>query len=190
MKARRAFLLELCVLAITVVIPFSALAKTETARLAAGCFWGVEESFRKLPGVTKTRVGYAGGKTKNPKYDQVSEGATGHAETVEIQFDPSKISYEKLLEHFFKMHDPTTLNRQGNDVGTQYRSAIFPQNEQQMKTAESFKVRVDRSKAWKKPLTTEIRQTKEFFPAEEEHQNYLVNHPGGYDNHYVRDLRF
>ena len=171
-------------------IGHSASAKTETATLAAGCFWGVEEYYRKIPGVVDTKVGYAGGKTANPTYDAVSEGKTGYAETVEIKFDPSKVSYEKILEQFFKMHDPTTKDRQGNDVGTQYRSAIFTNSDEQKKVAEKFKAKVEASKAWKAPIATEIAPAPKFFPAEEYHQKYLVKNPGGYDNHYVRDLKF
>jgi peptide methionine sulfoxide reductase msrA/msrB len=165
-------------------------ARTETAVLAAGCFWGVEEYFRKLPGVLETETGYAGGKGANPTYSAVSEGGTGYAESVRIKFDPSKLSYEQILVHFFKMHDPTTLNRQGNDEGTQYRSAIFAQSEEQKRVAEAVKAKVEKSGAWKKPLTTEIASGGGFARAEEHHQRYLVKHPGGYDNHYVRNLSF
>jgi methionine-S-sulfoxide reductase len=164
--------------------------KTEKASFAAGCFWGTEEFFRKIPGVLKTEVGYTGGSTQNPKYDEMHDGHTGHAETVELEFDPSKVSYKTLLDQFFKMHDPTTLNRQGNDVGNQYRSAIFYHNETQKKEALEFKAKVEKSKAWKAPITTEISEAKKFWPAEEEHQKYLIRNPGGYDNHYLRKLSF
>lgn len=159
----------------------------ETATFAAGCFWGSEEFFRKIPGVTETRVGYTGGKAK-ADYEQVSSGKTGHAESVEIKFDPKKVSYTELLSNFFKMHDPTTLNRQGNDEGTQYRSAIFTHSVEQKKEAEKFKAKAE--KAWKKPITTEIAEAQTFYPAEGYHQKYLVKNPGGYDNHYVRNLNF
>jgi methionine-S-sulfoxide reductase len=162
----------------------------ETATLAAGCFWGTEEFFRNVPGVVATRVGYTGGTTRNPTYGDTSSGRTGHAEAVEIRFDPKKVSYRELLVLFFKMHDPTTLNRQGNDRGTQYRSAIFTHSEEQRKTAEALKAKIEKSGAWKKPLTTEITAAKTFYPAEEYHQKYLVKHPHGYDNHYLRDLKF
>ncbi|CAN5610743.1 peptide-methionine (S)-S-oxide reductase MsrA [soil metagenome] len=165
-------------------------AKLETATFAAGCFWGVEEGFRKIPGVLKTKVGYSGGTTANPKYDQMHDGKTGHAETVEIQFDPSKVSYDALLDHFFKMHDPTTMNRQGNDEGVQYRSAIFTHGEKQKAEAMAFKTKVEKSKAWKAPIVTEISEAKTFWDAEPEHQNYLVKNPGGYDNHFVRKISF
>lgn len=170
--------------------PVHSANQTETATFAAGCFWGVEEYFRKLPGVVSTRVGYTGGKTANPKYDDMHDGATGHAESVEIVFDPAKISYDKLMDHFYKMHDPTTLNRQGNDEGTQYRSAIFYHGPAQKTAAEAFKKKVEKSGAWKKSITTQIAEAAKFWPAEDYHQKYLVKNPGGYDNHYVRDLKF
>lgn len=164
--------------------------KMETATFAAGCFWGTEEFFRKMPGVVSTRVGFTGGHLANPKYEDTNDGSTGHAESVEVVFDPSKVTYEHLLDQFFKMHDPTTLNRQGNDVGTQYRSAIFFHSEAQKKQAEAFKQKVERSKAWKAPVVTEIAEAKTFWPASEKHQKYLQKNPGGYDNHYLRDLNF
>lgn len=164
--------------------------KLETATFAAGCFWGTEEFFRKMPGVKSTRVGYSGGTTSNPKYEEMHDGHTGHAESVEVQFDPSKVTYEHLLDQFFKFHDPTTLNRQGNDVGTQYRSAIFTHGPEQMKAAMAFKAKVEKSNAWKAPITTEVSEAKTFWQAEPEHQKYLVVHEGGYDNHRMRDLDF
>lgn len=162
----------------------------ETATFAAGCFWGSEEFFRKIPGVLKTQVGYTGGTTTNPKYEEMHDGHTGHAESVEITFDPKVVSYQDLMDKFFKMHDPTTLNRQGNDSGTQYRSAIFYNSEKQKEEAMAFKSKVEKSKAWKGSITTEITQAKKFWPAEEYHQKYLVKNPGGYDNHYVRKISF
>jgi methionine-S-sulfoxide reductase len=162
----------------------------ETATFAGGCFWGMEEFFRKVPGVVETRVGYTGGKTASPDYAKVGTGATGHAEAVEIRFDPARVSYDKLLELFFKMHDPTTRDRQGNDVGSQYRSAVFTHGEAQRKAAEAMRQRIERSKAWRAPLTTQIAPAGKFHPAEEDHQKYLVKHPDGYDNHYVRKLEF
>ncbi len=164
--------------------------QTETAILAGGCYWGMEEYFRKIDGVVATRVGFAGGHKKNPHYDETHDGSTGHAESVEIKFNPVQVSYETLLDHFFKMHDPTTLNRQGNDVGTQYRSAIFTTSDDQKRRADLFKKKVESSKAWKEPIVTEIRSPGTFWPAHEDHQKYLVKHPGGYDNHKVRDLKF
>jgi methionine-S-sulfoxide reductase len=166
-----------------------AAEKLETATLAAGCFWGTEEYFRKIPGVVETRVGYTGG-SKKADYEQVSTGTTGHAESLELKFDPKKISYTQILTLFFKMHDPTTLNRQGNDEGTQYRSAIFTHSDEQKKEADALKAKIDKSGAWKKPVMTEVAKAGTFYPAEDYHQKYLVKNPGGYDNHHVRDLNF
>lgn len=159
----------------------------EVAVLAGGCFWGVEDLIRKIPGVLETDVGYAGGKLDAPTYRDVKTGETGHAEAVRIVFDPKQVSFETILDHFFRMHDPTTPNRQGNDVGTQYRSAIFAQSEAQRRTAEAVKQRVDASGKWKKPLVTEIVDGGKFFTAEDYHQDYLVKNPGGYTCHYYRD---
>jgi peptide methionine sulfoxide reductase msrA/msrB len=158
-----------------------------TATLAGGCFWGVEELIRKLPGVLETTVGYTGGATPDPTYEQVSTGSTGHAEAIQVVFDPGKISYERILEYFFRLHDPTTPNRQGNDVGTQYRSAIFYHDEAQEKTAQQVKQRVDRSGKWRRPLVTEILPARRFYPAEDYHQDYLQRNPKGYTCHYLRD---
>ncbi len=158
-----------------------------TAVLAGGCFWGVEELVRKLPGVVSTEVGYTGGSTPSVKYEQVSTGKTGHAEAVKVTFDPQKLSYEKLLEYFFRLHDPTTPNRQGNDIGTQYRSAIFYANDQQKRVAERVKERVNSSGKWKRPVVTEIVPASEFYPAESYHQDYLQKHPHGYTCHFLRD---
>lgn len=160
------------------------------ATLAGGCFWGVEELIRALPGVTKTRVGYTGGQTENPRYENVKTGSTGHAEAIEIEFDPAAISFEKILRFFFTMHDPTTLHRQGNDIGSQYRSAIFYHDEEQKEVAEAVKGAVEKSGAWKKPLVTEIVPATVFYGAEEFHQNYLQKHPQGYTCHWVRDVKF
>jgi peptide methionine sulfoxide reductase msrA/msrB len=164
--------------------------RRETAYLAGGCFWGVEDLLRELPGVVATEVGYTGGTTASPKYPQVHAGSTGHAEAVKVVFDPARLSYEDLLLFFFKMHDPTTLNRQGNDVGTSYRSAIFVLDEEQRRTAERIKARVDAAKAWKRPVVTEIAAAGEWYAAEEVHQDYLEKNPGGYTCHFVRDLVF
>lgn len=164
--------------------------KVEVATFAAGCFWGTEEFFRKVPGVLETRVGFTGGSMKSPRYEDTFDGHAGHAESVEIKFDPDKVSFNTLLELFFKMHDPTTLNQQGGDLGTQYRSAIFYHRNKQKKEALAFKIKVERSQAWKAPIKTEITEAKEFWPAEEYHQKYLVKNPGGYDNHYLRKISF
>jgi methionine-S-sulfoxide reductase len=161
---------------------------TEIATLAGGCFWGMEEILRQIPGVLRTRVGYTGGTTANPTYPQVKRGDTGHAEAIEIVFDPSRISYETLLEQwFFKMHDPTTLNRQGNDVGSPYRSAIFYHSPEQKRVAELVKERVGRSGRWPRPVVTEITAASTFTSAEDYHQKYLVKNPGGYTCHWLRD---
>ena len=183
-------ILVLLTLSFTFSIHAAVVPKTETATFAAGCFWGVEEFFRKMPGVLKTQVGYTGGKTSNPKYDQMHDGQTGHAESLEIVFDPNIVSYQSLMDKFFKMHDPTTLNRQGNDEGNQYRSAIFYNSEKQKQEAMAFKAKVEKSGAWKKPVVTEITQAQKFWPAEDYHQKYLVKNPGGYDNHYIRKISF
>ena len=164
--------------------------KTETAYLAGGCFWGVEELLRKLPGVTETRVGYMGGDTKNATYNLVKTGATNHAETVKIVFDPKRLKFEDLLLYFFKIHDPTTPNQQGNDIGTQYRSVIFYTTAQQKDDAERIKTRVEKSGAWKKPLVTQIIKAPEFWDAEDYHQYYLQKNPEGYTCHYERKLQF
>jgi len=164
--------------------------RVDTATFAAGCFWGTEEFFRKIPGVMETRVGFTGGTTPHPKYEETNDGHTGHAESVEIKFDPAKVTYDHLLDQFFKMHDPTTKNRQGNDEGTQYRSAIFAHGAEQMKEAKAFKEKVEKSGAWKAPITTEITEAATFWPAEAYHQKYLVKNPGGYDNHYLRKISF
>lgn len=161
--------------------------KTETAILAGGCFWGMEEIIRQIPGVTRTTVGYCGGQTANPTYKEVCSGETGHAEAIEVVFDPARLSYEGLLGYFFRMHDPTTLNRQHNDVGTQYRSAIFYTSEEQKKTAESVKAKLEQAKKFNRPITTEITAASKFYSAEDYHQKYLVKNPGGYNCHVLRD---
>jgi peptide methionine sulfoxide reductase msrA/msrB len=159
----------------------------ETAILAGGCFWGMEEIIRKIPGIIKTTVGYSGGTTANPTYEEVCTGGTGHAEAIQVVFDSSRLSYEALLDYFFRMHDPTTLNRQHNDVGTQYRSAIFYNGDTQKQTAERVKARWDKSGKFNRPITTEITAASKFYSAEEYHQKYLVKHPGGYTCHVLRD---
>lgn len=161
--------------------------KLEKAILAGGCFWGMEEIIRKLPGIAKIMVGYTGGFLPNPTYQDITQGNTGHAEAIEVVFDPSKISYENLLHYFFRLHDPTTLNRQEHDIGTQYRSAIFYLNNQQKETALKVKENVNKSKKWPRPLVTEIVSATEFYPAEDYHQKYLQKNPGGYTCHYLRD---
>lgn len=144
----------------------------EKAIFACGCFWGVESAFQKLDGITSTEVGYTGGHTKNPTYKEVCSKTTGHAEAVMIEFNPEKISYEKLVDFFFQIHDPTTLNRQGPDIGSQYRSAIFYVNENQKKTADEIKKQFEEKKVFKNKIITEITRASEFYRAEEYHQNY------------------
>ena len=147
--------------------------KTQVATFAAGCFWGVESAFRTVPGVLKTTVGYTGGHTKNPTYDEVCSHTTGHAEAVQVEFDPSKVSYEKLLENFWAIHDPTTVNRQGPDVGSNYRSAIFYNSPEQEKEARALKEKLEKSGKFKHPIVTEIAPAEEFYKAEDYHQQYF-----------------
>ena len=145
----------------------------ETATFAAGCFWGVEAAFRQVEGVVSTRVGYTGGTVTNPTYEQVCSGKTGHAEAVEIEYDPLQVSYEQLLNIFWENHDPTTLNRQGPDVGAQYRSAVFFNNPEQGTAARASKDKLQQSGKYKRPIVTEITPAPEFYRAEEYHQQYF-----------------
>ncbi len=161
-------------------------ASSETATLAAGCFWGVEEILRHMPGVIDTTVGYTGGTTKNPTYEEVCHKNTNHAEAIQIVFNPASLSYEELLRIFFRLHDPTTLNRQHNDVGTQYRSAIFYHSEAQKAAAQKIKDEVDKSGQFKNAVVTEITKASEFYSAEEHHQDYLIKNPDGYMCHILR----
>lgn len=147
----------------------------EKATLAGGCFWCTEAIFQKLKGVTKVTSGYSGGTKENPTYQEVCSGETGHAESIQIEFNPEKIKYETLIEIFFKLHDPTTPNRQGNDVGSQYRSAIFYHSEEQKKIAELTKIKLESEKYFKDPIVTEITKFSNFYPAEESHQNFYEN---------------
>jgi peptide methionine sulfoxide reductase msrA/msrB len=165
-------------------------APRETALLAGGCFWGMEDLLRTQPGVLETEVGYTGGTTASPKYEDVHAGRGGHAEAVKVVFDPTKTSYEQILAFFFRMHDPTTLNQQGNDIGVSYRSAIFYENDAQKQIAQAVKAKVDASGKWPKPVVTEIVPAGIFWSAEPEHQDYLVKHPGGYTCHFVREFDF
>lgn len=146
--------------------------KTDTATFGAGCFWCVEAVFQNLEGVSKVVSGYAGGLNKNPTYKEVCSGTTGHAEVCQIYYDPQTVSFVELLEVFWQTHDPTTLNRQGNDVGTQYRSVIFYHNAEQKRLAEEYKTKLLAAKLWDNPIVTEIRSLPEFYPAEDYHQNY------------------
>ena len=143
------------------------------ATFAAGCFWGVEDAFRQVKGVTSATVGYTGGTTKNPSYKDVCTGRTGHAEAVEVEFDPSQVSYQELLAVFFQSHDPTQLNRQGPDHGTQYRSAIFFHDAEQEAAAKEAKAALEKANVFKGPIVTQIVPAPEFFRAEEYHQKYF-----------------
>lgn len=144
------------------------------ATFAAGCFWGVEEAFRQIKGVTATTVGYTGGTMKNPSYKDVCTGATGHAEAVEVEFDPAQVSYRELLAAFFQSHNPTTPNRQGPDIGTQYRSAIFFHDAEQQAAALESKAALEKSGAFNRPIVTEIAPASAFYRAEDYHQQYLA----------------
>ena len=159
------------------------VAKEETATLAGGCFWGMEDLLRSQPGVLDIEVGYTGGTVANATYERHD----GHAEAVQIRFDPTKTTFEALLRFFFRMHDPTTLNRQGNDLGTSYRSAIFFHSEAQRATAQRVKAEVDAGGKWKRPIVTEITAAGPWWRAEDYHQDYLIKHPGGYTCHFLRD---
>jgi len=151
--------------------------KFQKATFGSGCFWCTEAVFERLNGVQKVVSGYAGGIVENPTYEQVCSGKTGHAEVTQITYDPKVITYDELLEVFWKTHDPTTLNRQGNDVGTQYRSVIFYHNDEQKRLAEKYKEELNKSGAWDKPIVTEISPFTNFYPAEKYHQNYYDNNP-------------
>ncbi len=147
-----------------------------TASFAAGCFWGVEAAFRQVEGVLATAVGYSGGRLENPTYEDVCSGRTGHAETVEVEYDPSRVSYEQLVDAFWENHDPTTLNRQGPDVGEQYRSAIFFHTPEQQAAAAASKEKLEKSGKYNRPIVTQIQPASKFFRAEEYHQRYLEKH--------------
>jgi len=149
--------------------------------LAGGCFWGLEELIKKQNGVIKTTVGYTGGEVLNPTY----ENHEGHAEAIEIKYDSEKTSYKKLLDFFFQIHNPTTLNQQGNDIGTSYRSAIFYGNNEEKKEAENFIEIVNKSKRWKDPVVTTLEPLEEFYEAEDYHQDYLEKNPNGYTCHAI-----
>ena len=155
---------------------------TERAVLAGGCFWGMQDLIRRLEGVISTRVGYTGGEVRNATY----RNHGSHAEAIEITFDPTRISFRKLLEFFFQVHDPTTLNRQGNDRGASYRSAIFYTNPEQKRVAEETIRAVEASKRWPGKVVTEVSPAGDFWEAEEMHQDYLEKNPGGYTCHYIR----
>ena len=152
------------------------MTDTRKATFGAGCFWGVEVAFRQVPGVLNAEAGYEGGSLTDPSYEDVCTGRTGHAEVVEVTFDPARVSFEQLVDVFFTHHDPTTLNRQGPDRGTQYRSAIFYHDQEQRGVAEAAKERWTRSGRWRSPIVTEIAPASTFYRAEEYHQRYLEKH--------------
>lgn len=160
---------------------------TETAVLGGGCFWGVEHLFKQLDGVVATEVGYAGGDAVAPSYRAVCTGTTGHAEVVRVEFDPARVSYREVLRYFFRLHDPTTPNRQHNDVGPQYRSLILATTPEQRRVAEQAVAEENRSGRWSRPVVTEVADLGRFWPAEPEHQDYLDQHPYGYNCHVLRD---
>jgi peptide-methionine (S)-S-oxide reductase len=170
------------------------MSTTEIAYFATGCFWGAERRFWNLPGVNSTSVGYMGGARPNPSYEQVCTGVTGHAEMVEVTFDPTLITYRRLLEEFWVMHDPTSLNRQGGDIGTQYRSAIFTTSESQKLQAEITRdvYQAALTRAGIGEIVTEIKSSEgvSYYPAEEYHQKYLEKNPNGYDCHSSTGINF
>jgi len=159
-------------------------SKSQTAYLAGGCFWGLEDLIRRIPGVLDTEVGYTGGDVQNATYEMHE----GHAEALKVMFDPDTLTFRHLLFEFFRMHNPTTMNRQGNDMGTSYRSAIFYTNEEQKHTAEDVIRSVDASSEWGAPVVTEVVPFREFWNAEDYHQDYLIKHPNGYTCHYMRNM--
>ena len=162
-------------------------AGTDTATFGTGCFWCTEAIFQQVEGVIKVTSGYSGGQVDNPNYKEVCTGTTGHAECLNIVYDPSKISFDELLEIFWQVHDPTTLNRQGADVGTQYRSVIFYHNDEQKKKAEHYKAELDKSGAWDNPIVTTMEPFTKFYPAEDYHQNYYNENTGqGYCQFVIR----
>jgi len=158
------------------------MANIQKAYLSGGCFWGMEELFRKQPGVVDTQVGYTGGENDDPTYER----HPGHAEALEISYDAEKTSFKHILDFFFRVHDPTTMNRQGNDIGSSYRSAIFYQDDEEKTQAEEFIDLVNGSKRWENPVVTTLESFKAFYPAEKYHQDYLQKNPGGYTCHFVR----
>lgn len=162
------------------------LSQTEFATLGAGCFWGVEDILRNVEGVVSATSGYCGGTTENPTYKEICTGKTGHAEVVQIEFDPNKISYETVLDYFFRLHDPTTLNRQGPDTGTQYRSVIFYHTPEQKQKAEKSIKKWQDSGKFRSPIVTEVSPTSTFYRAEEYHQRYFAKN-GGISCHFLRD---
>jgi len=160
--------------------------KLKKATFGAGCFWGVEKIYAKIPGVVSTAVGYMGGATENPTYQEVCANGTGHAEVVQVTYDPAKVSYRELLITFWEWHDPTTMNRQGPDVGSQYRSVIFYHDDEQSKAAQHSKQVLEQAKVYARPIVTQIVPAAKFYTAEEYHQQYLQKNPGGYCSHHLQ----
>lgn len=158
------------------------------ATLAGGCFWGMEALFRNIPGVLDTEVGYCGGDANSATYAQIKTGATGHAEAIQLTFDATVVSFIQILDFFFRIHDPSTLNRQGGDIGRQYRSVVFFHDTEQKQQAEFMIARVEASGAWGPKIATELVAASTFFPAEAYHQDYLDKNPEGYTCHFVRKL--
>jgi len=162
-------------------------AKTKIATFGTGCFWCTEAIFQQVEGVIKVTSGYSGGRVDNPSYKEVCTGTTGHAECLNIEYDPAKVSFDELLEMFWQVHDPTTLNRQGNDVGTQYRSVVFYHNDEQKAKVEKYKAELDKSGAWDNPIVTTLEPYVKFYPAEDYHQNYYNSNKGeGYCQFVIR----
>jgi methionine-S-sulfoxide reductase len=166
------------------------MKKIQTIYLAGGCYWGMEELFRAIPGVTQTQVGFSGGHIANVAYREVTTGTTGHAEALMVEFDVDQISLRTLLFEFFRIHNPTKLNQQGNDIGTQYRSVIFYADAEQEQMAKEVIAKVNDSGQWGAPVVTELAPFKAFYPAEEKHQKYIMKFPDGYTCHYRRDIDF
>tara|TARA_B100000795_G_scaffold118453_1_gene88119 strand:- start:1239 stop:1814 length:576 start_codon:yes stop_codon:yes gene_type:complete len=162
----------------------------ETVYLAGGCYWGLEDLIRNIPGVEKTQVGFTGGLVKNVSYKEVSNGNTGHAESIKVIFDNERLTLDNLLFEFFSMHNPTTVNQQGNDIGSQYRSAIFYSNQNQKEISNKVIDIVNQSKKWDSPVVTGVVPFTEFYPAEDSHQKYLIKNPGGYSCHFDRKFDF
>jgi peptide methionine sulfoxide reductase msrA/msrB len=168
-------------------LPLFKKSESNTVYLAGGCFWGMQDLLRNLNGVIKTEVGYTGGKIPNPIYERVSTGTTGHAESVKITFDPTKTSYADILRFFFKIHDPTTVNQQGNDRGTQYRSAIFYTDDSQKQIAQEIIEETEKSGKWRSKIVTQLEPFTQWYTAEGYHQDYLQKNPGGYTCHFIRE---
>lgn len=156
--------------------------------LGSGCFWGAQDILRKIPGVKRTEVGYAGGNVENATYKDVKTGKTGHAESVDVYFEPSQVSLGQILDVFFRMHDPTTQDRQGNDIGSQYRSVIFYFSPEQKEQALQKISEVEKKGFWKKPIATQVVPFTNYYKAEEDHQDYLLKYPHGYSCHFLREF--